>query len=425
MNKIDKFIRSKLAAFYVQYITRILNGVVILVLLPLFLTSEEIGLWFSIFALGFAANIADAGFTNIVLINVAKEKVDSSGNLQQFLAYISFTKRRIVFLYAPILFLITTTIFIKITPSETYIIIWIAYFTGTILMLLNSINLSILEGLGFVLTTTWIRTAIPIVNTVIICLCLTFNFGIWSLSCAILAQWFISKLLLSIMLKRHDVVIAMPPSSEFYRRSSIQNLMKRYGISWLSGYLQNHGIVPILALTNGLVLSGQVGILYNILRLSFGFSQVLVRKNLQEYSTNMIIHGYNKSKKIFIKDAVKSILAFSLFLAILNISIFLFRSLQIGQVSEYSNALPDFSLTLLSSLLWLLLGIVGIFALFFRTAGEEPYAVLGLIINTINSLILYFQMLVDISIYEVYLTMCVITTIYASLFMVKMRKRKV
>lgn len=424
MYNIKKFFSSKLAAFYIQYITRILNGVAIFTLLPIFLTTEQIGLWFTIFALGFAANIVDAGFTNIVLINVAKEKVDILGNLKNFLGYINFIKRKITFIYAPILFFITTIIFTTITLENTYLIIWVIYFIGTILMLLNAINLSILEGMGFVLTTTWIRTLIPIVNFMVIFYCLTIDLGLWALSCSIICQWLVSKLLLSMMLKRHNVVIDIPSSSEFHRRTEVQNLTKRYTLSWVSGYLQNHGIIPLLALTNGLDLSGQVGMLYNLLRLFFGFSNVLVRKNLREYSTNIIRHGYSLSKKIFIKDAIKSIMVFCLFVCMMNVFIYLSGIVEIEILGGYSKSLPDFNLTLLISLLWLLIGIVGTFAIFFRTAGKEIYAVLGLIINIVNLLILYLQKLINTTIYEVYSIMCILLMGYALIFIAKIAKEK-
>lgn len=420
----NKFFSSKLAAFYIQYITRILNGVAILTLLPIFLTTEEIGLWFSIFALGFAANIVDAGFTNIVLINVAKEKVDISGNLTQFLGYINFIKRKIVFIYAPILFFITTIIFTSITLDNGYFIIWIVYFIGTILMLLNAINLSILEGMGFILTATWIRTVIPIVNLFVVFYCLITGLGLWALSCSIVFQWLASKLLLSMMLNRYGVIINMPSTSDFHRQAELKSLMKRYTISWVSGYLQNHGIIPLLALTNGLALSGQVGMLYNLLRLSFGFSNVLVRKNLQEYSINMVQHGYYLSKKIFTKDAIISIMVFCLFVGTVNISIFLSGYVGLEKLNGYAKSLPDLTLTLLISLLWILIGISGTFSIFFRTAGKELYAVLGLTINILNLLIIYSQNLINTTIYEVYTMMCIFLMFYALLFIAKITERK-
>ncbi len=251
-----------------------ISGIITLVMIPLFLTKEQQGYWFTMTSLAALAMLAELGFFQITLqfaahefahLTLENDKVAGNEEYQKRLASLFVFCTKWALSVAAIAFpIILVTGFIFLSQNETgtaWGLPWVVYVVGSGVAFFGSALLYFLEGCNLVAAIQRLRLVIAAATMLIMWLGLVFRFGLYALSLSMLvgalygiwAVW-----------QRYGRLfrnfLAQSRSTGHPWGKHILGLLWRYALSWASGYFIFQ-IYPLLAFQfRGPVEAGKVGL---------------------------------------------------------------------------------------------------------------------------------------------------------------------
>ncbi len=257
---------------------RLISGPATLLLLPLFLSANAQGYWYTFISFTGLFFLADLGFSTIVLQYAAHEfahlRIDHghlSGreeNLIRLGAVFQLSIRwicMVVWVVALVVFLTGIPFFSARTEGVEWFIPWIIYVSAAAITLTNNLILSFFQGLGLVARCQFLGFVGAIVNTLVVVLLIVFKFDLYALAVSAIAGASLITCLLLISFRRTLSQLlhikanrAVLPLKDFFR------LLGRYAVSSLSGYLLSQIYTPIMFIFQGSDAAGRVGISLNL-----------------------------------------------------------------------------------------------------------------------------------------------------------------
>jgi hypothetical protein len=251
-----------------------LSGIFTLVLIPIFLTKEQQGYWFTMTSLAALAVMADLGFFQVTLQFAAHEfaylrfengeVVGSEDHKERLRSLFVFSARWTVLVSSfafPIILLIG---FLFLSQKKTEIawgIPWIVYVAGGGLTFFTSALLYFLEGCNLVAAIQKLRLFIGAVTMVVMWLGLVFRFGLYALSLSMLAGAAYGIYAIWRQYGRLFVAfLSAPRMARHSWRQQILGLLWRYALSWSSGYFIFQVYTPLAFQFYGPVEAGRVGL---------------------------------------------------------------------------------------------------------------------------------------------------------------------
>lgn len=365
---------------------KILSGPLFLIIIPLFLSEVEQGFWYTFISLSALSVFANLGFSTILLQFSAHEfahlKVQEDGSLSGDSVHLfrlsslwkfSMSWSVIVGFIAFIIILIFGLIFIglkKIDISWHYP--WLIYGGASFLVFLNSMALSFFEGCDDVKGAHGIRFKMGVI-TVLSAICFLYlDFGLYSLGYSVLISSIFGVLM--ICLSKRVVI------KQFYNLNSgvgnwkqeILPLLKRYSLSWVSGYFIFQAFTPLAFYFYGPVAAGKVGLTIAIFYAIFSISNVWL--TIITPKINIYI---SKSNRAHLNYFFKRSVFLSAFSFILGASIFFTAIKYIPMINFLNERLVPFFSILCVALGWFFQIFINAMAVYVRAHKVEPFVFLS------------------------------------------------
>lgn len=369
---------------------KIISGPMTLLFIPLFLTQEEQGYWYTFTSLAALAIFADLGFSTIILQFAAHEfaflKFKNNGeiegdyiHLRKLADFFRFSLKWLAIIITIVfpLIIIYGFYFINLKGDENIIwrIPWLIYVVSSAIVFLYSSLLYFFEGCNSVSKVEFIRFKISILTSSVILLGLFFKIKLYALALSLLVSFLYGLYMLyknfNIAMKQLWNISKTPYYSwkkEFF------SLMWRYALSWCSGYFIFQIFVPLSFKYYGSVFAGKVGLSISIWTAIMSISNIfLVSKT--PYLNMLISKRKWKEidgllKKIFIRTIGIYILGTICFYVIY---IILYDKLMIFQ------RLLDINFMVMLTFCWLLQLMVNVLATYLRAHKKEPLMYISIV----------------------------------------------
>lgn len=364
---------------------RLVTGPLLIILLPIFLSEEVQGFWYLMISLGAVAAFADFGFSNILLQFSAHEfaflKFDSSFdldgnevNLRRLASLFIFALKWTVVL---ILILFPITLFVGIfvmggfTSLGMWTMPWLIYCIGAVLTLSNGIFLSFFEGCNSVSKVQAIRLRIALVNTSLVTLGLIMDFGLYALSISLLVSSVFGLINLYLVFK--ITVNKFFDVARINRHGwglEIYPLLRKYIISWTSGYLIFQLFTPFAFYFFGAVEAGKVGMSIAIFTSIFSISNVWTTSVIPEINIAIAKLDFEGLHRIFNKYLIMAVWTY-----LIGSIIFYFLFFMIKTRYPFMERFVSLQSLVLLNVCWFAQLIVHNLAIYLRAYKEEPLLV--------------------------------------------------
>lgn len=381
----------------INQLWRLLSGPLLLILIPIYLSAEAQGYWYTFISLAALAIFADMGFSTILLQFSAHEfahlKFDenkifygSQKHLEKLATLLRFAIKWSSTLGLIAFPIILVTGFIILNQKQTeidWILPWIIYGFASIFVFVNSMLLSFIEGCNSVGEVQKIRFLIS-VATVLSTICLLF-FGteLYALSISLCIGALTGTIIILYRYINMLKQLFKLSSRVFYNWSKeIFPLIGKYSISWASGYFIFSIFTPIAFHYFGTIEAGKVGLSMAVCTAVFGIANIWMTIIIPKINMLVSQKKYEILDPIFKKHLILSIVTYILGIIVLFITITVFKE----YVPFGERLVSPFSLMIIS-IGWLLQIIVNSLALYMRAHKEEPLVIPSLVSGIYVSLI--------------------------------------
>ncbi len=379
---------------FVFQIFKILNGLVAILLLPLFLTSRNQGIWFLMLSFGSIILLFSASQNNIALIFGAHEfKKLATNNLKivgrqididNLSGFIKFSS--IFFLklltWLSLLVLISFIFYINEANSLNLILIFLIYVVGLYLYSLNFYILSYIESFNkveYAYKFKSILIATIIVSTIYF---LYSDYKLYALSlsvCITMLFWFIYFLY---KFKNHiKNIVNKKNQFNKYKKIIFLNYFKKNSFSMISGFLLFQIYTPIVYSFYGARYSGKVGLSIAIMTALFAISTSALHAKLPLVAKLISEKRYQEAYHIYFNASRSSLLIFILLLLFGSYLLF-----NVNFFNIYQNRVVDISSFFILSAAWFFQIIIYSLVMFTRMFKRELF-VIPTIVSSIYILI--------------------------------------
>ena len=277
----------------INQLWRIVSGPVLMILIPLFVTPEVQGFWYTFGSISALSVFADLGFTTIVCQFAAHEfaflafsdEFNISGPAQyrerlsslfRFILKWTFLVVGVVF---PLIFVVGYFLFIQKATGSIWLLPWLLYSIGAAFSFINGVIASFVQGCGQVANVQKIGLRQGICNTIVVLLCLILHFNLYALALGILLSNSIYALSLLLKYRIFFSNLLKQPKIKNNWGRDILGLLWKYAISWSSGYFIFQIYTPLMFQFHGPVEAGKVGITISLVSAIFNISNTWFTAN--------------------------------------------------------------------------------------------------------------------------------------------------
>jgi hypothetical protein len=372
---------------------KIISGPLTLVFIPLYLSPETQGYWFTFMSISALAVFADLGFTNIVLQFSAHEfahlsfdrnftAYGSAIHLKRLASFFKFTVRWCLMMSAlafPIILVAGIVIFTRKADQVLWTWPWVLYVAGSGINFFNNTLLSFFEGCNLVARVQRIRFEIAVINTVFVLSMLFFGAGLYALATAMcVSSLFIfvyirrvfGKFIRQLLLEAEGFVYSW--KKEFLR------LFWKYALSWSSGYFIFQIYTPLMFYYHGAIHAGKIGITMALWSAAFSISNVWIYSVTPKINIHVSRKEWNLLDSLVKKRIILSMLTF-----IAGASFFIVAYLTAGGYVEILDRIFSRFMTIIPLLClafaWLIQLFVNGIAVYLRAHKQEPLVVPSLV----------------------------------------------
>lgn len=259
----------------INQLYRLVSGPLMLLFIPLYLTQEEQGYWYTFSSVAALAVFADLGFSNIILQFAAHEfaflKFKEDGtiygdevHLHKLADFFRFSVKwlcKVTLVVFPII-VVAGYIFINQKNNENinWIVPWFVYSISSALVFVNSSLLSFFEGCNSVAKVQKIRFKIAVLTSCVVLSGLFLKIKLFALALSLIASASLGSFLIYKNYKSLIIQLWKISSVMFYSwNKEFLSLIWRYALSWGSGYFIFQLFVPLTFKYYGTIDAGKIG----------------------------------------------------------------------------------------------------------------------------------------------------------------------
>jgi len=266
---------------------RLVSGPLTLIFIPLFLSNEDQGFWYTFIGISALSIFADLGFTAIILQFSAHEfaflkfengeLVGNEYHLARISSLFRFVLRWttiVVLIVFPIIAIIGIIMFSDKSETNFWLLPWIIYLIASVGNFSCSVISSFVQGCQQVAKIQRIMLFSSAASTIVLIPLLYFHFGLYALALSLTLGVTVFILLLNreyntlfIQLLKHD-------GSRGNWRRELLPLLGKYAVSWASGYFCFQIYTPLMFQYKGAVAAGKVGITITLISAIYSISNV-------------------------------------------------------------------------------------------------------------------------------------------------------
>lgn len=368
---------------------KLFSGPLLLLLVPLYLTPEAQGYWFTFISLAALAVFADMGFSTILLQFSAHEFAylkfkpnkmleGEEKNLIRIASLFRFAIKwaaLMVLIIFPLVVLIGFFILDGKSESIYWKMPWLMYGLASVLVFLNSVALAFIEGCNNVGDAQKIRLKISIATVLITIFCLFFGLQLYALAVGLLSGGVVGFLLILLNYRcLINQLITYPVDENHFWSSEIMPLIWRYAISWISGYFIFSIFTPLVFHYHGSVEAGRVGLSIALWTAIFSISNIWITMILPKINILVSKKEYNVLNPLFYYHLQLSIGTFLLGCIVVFGIYFL-----IGDGFEFINRFVNIKSMVLLAISWLAQVVINTLAVYMRAHKVEPLVTISLL----------------------------------------------
>lgn len=370
----------------INQVWRIVSGPVTLLLIPLYLTPELQGYWFTILGLSMLIIFADLGFSNIILLFAAHEfaylhfdkdrKITGDeGHLKRLSSFFTFSMKWAVLVVILVIPVITafSMFLLSRRPSDVHWFApWLIYFITSVVIFLANLILCFFEGCDQVSLVNKLRAVISIAASLTMWAALVFRLNLFALALSSFFGAIVAVLI--IFFEFRGTIRQLYSAASHYAHDwgrEFFPLLGRYAISFASGYFIFQIYTPFMFYYHGPVEAGKVGISIALWNAIFFVANVWIISVTPRINIHVSRKEWAALDRLFVVRLALSCLTFLLG----AVAFFLFvyflreRSHLVGRIS--GRLLDDLSLTFLA-ISWFLQTIINSLAVYLRSHKQEP-----------------------------------------------------
>lgn len=379
--------------FFFQ-ISKILNGLVAIIFVPIFLTPYDQGLWFLMLSFGAILLLFSASQNSIALIFGAHEFRGLTLNGSQILgvqqdinslySYIKFSKLFFIKILSALATFTTVLFYFYIDEYNTFSLttIFSIYILGLFFYGLNFSLLSYIESFNAVEYANRFKSLL-ISSIIVLCIYFLYNdYNLYALALSMsvsMVFWFIYFLFKF----QNNIQNILSDKVHFsgHKKKIFLNYFKKNSFSMISGFLLFQIYTPVVYYFYGSEYSGKVGLSITVMTALFAISLTVLHAKLPYIIKLISNKNYEEAYKIYFNISKVSIAIFTLFLLLglhllFNVEFF----------SIYKNRVVELSPFIILSLAWFLQLIVYFLVTFIRIFKRELF-VIPTIVSSIYILI--------------------------------------
>ncbi|MHB9148392.1 MAG: hypothetical protein ACYC2U_08550, partial [Candidatus Amoebophilus sp.] len=324
--KLNQVFTKDIINSYENQLWRIISGPLVLLLIPLFITPEIQGFWYTFSSISALSIFADLGFTTIILQFSAheyahlkiNEKLEIEGpekyirRLASLFRFVVKWAEGLVAIAFPSIFLVGYILFIQKANVIVWLFPWILYSIGAAIGFFSSVLASFIQGCDQVSIVQKQSFYAAIINTIVLFSSLFLQFGLFAIS---LTLFVANSCYLLFLLKKFNKFIkqllaAMPDDTNW--KADIFKLLWKYALSWSSGYFIFQVYTPFMFQFHGPVEAGRVGISISLAVAAFSISNTWLSANNPKINMLVAKKDWHKLDKEFKKDLLLALSTYCL-----------------------------------------------------------------------------------------------------------------
>lgn len=404
MKNIKKFIISLFQpdafATFLNYILKIFLNPIIVFFVPIFLSENQQGYWYTFGSIAALTNLADLGFTSIMTQYVAHEytylQLDKSQklfigleqNIKRMSSLFKFTVRWMSKVLSVVLVLITFAGFIMFSGGNDGIrwwVPWILYAISSVYNFASQVALSFFEGCDQFAITQRIQTFAGIIHCVATIGLLVAGMGLYALCIPLFLKGSLTFLLIG---KYFGTSLAQlwneERNEEIAWGKEIIPLLGRYAVSWGAGYFSFQIYNPLAFSLFGPSAAGKVGYSLSIVQAIYSVSNAWSLISIPKY--NMAV----EKKEWFRMDSLlKRNLAYSSIVYAIGIfALYLTQKIPFMEKLIWSRVLSGQAVFVLCASYYTLVLSYAI-STYLRAHKKEPYMMVSVVSGAGSALLTY------------------------------------
>lgn len=388
----------------INQLWRLLAGPALLILIPLYLSAEAQGYWYTFVSLAALAVFADMGFSTILLqfsahefahLNFEPDKTlsGSQKHLERLATLLRFAMKwsgGMGLIAFPIILVVGFVILDQKQTQIHWVLPWVIYGLASVFVFVNGMLLSFIEGCNSVGEVQKIRFLISVTTVLSTVLLLLIGSELYALAISLCIGALSGTILILYRYVNMLKQLYKLGFSFFHDwKREILPLVGKYAISWMSGYFIFSIFTPIAFHYYGVIEAGKVGLSIAVCTAIFGIANIWMTIIIPKMNILVSQKDYEILDPIFKKHLILSVVTYTLGVIALFTIITVFK-----EYAPFDERLVSpFSLMLIS-MAWFLQIIVSGYAVYIRAHKEEPLVipsfVSGIYISLITLLIAIF-----------------------------------
>ncbi|WP_342620638.1 hypothetical protein [Rhodoferax sp. GW822-FHT02A01] len=369
-------------AFFNQ-IARLIAGPVLLVVLPLYLSPEAQGYWFSIMGLAALTLFADLGFSTLILQFAAHEFAHLSFDAQKRFVGSDAQVRKMASLFVfalkwggmaavtvfPVIALVGYAVLNKGNTSLGWQGPWFLYCLASVLVFFNSIALACLEGCNGVGVIQKIRYQSALISTAILIAGLIGGLELYALALAsLLSGIYVVVRIIRLFGDTFRQIWMLGRGGAYRWGKEIFPLLWKYAVSWISGYFIFQMFTPLAFYEYGPIEAGKVGLSIAIWMAIFGIANTWMVIITPKMNMLMSERKYEELNALFNRNLLLSLLTYVAGTLVFFAAAWLFHQ----ELGFLLNRIASAISLLILALIWLMQIPINSYALYMRAQKMEP-----------------------------------------------------
>jgi len=370
---------------------KIISGPAMLIFIPLFITPQIQGFWYTFSSLAALTVFADLGFTTIVTQFSAHEyahlkfntdtrlfegeelAIKRIGSLLRFVIKWALSVSAVGF---PIILSVGFLMFSGKGNDVNWAIPWGIYVLSSGLSFTTGSILSFFEGCSQIAAIEKNKFTSAVASTLLTLSFLYFHFGLYSLAFTsiIAATLNITLLYLRFGKLIRQMLSASKGFVVNWRKDFLQ-LIWKYAISWSSGYFIFQIYTPLMFQFHGSVEAGKVGISIALVTAAFSISNVWMYVANPQLNMLASLKDWANMDKLLLKSIILSVGTFALG----GIFILLVMYFYSGSISALKRFLGIVPMSILLAA-WIIQIVINGLAMYLRAHKKEPMVVISVLL---------------------------------------------
>lgn len=380
--KLKNFLTHDFRQTAINQVWRLISGPLLLLFIPLYLSAEAQGYWYTFVSLAALAVFADMGFSAILMLFSSHEfahlkfsadyrLVGDEKHIKRLATLWTFSLKWsgiMACLVFPVVLTIGFLILSGKDLSVEWVLPWVIYGLASIIVFINSMALSFIEGCDSVGDIQKIRLKISMANVAVTLLLLLLGVSLYALAFSLLTASVVGCAM--IVGRYRQLFLQLFNEAKGAQQSwfkEIRPLMWRYAVSWVSGYFILSIFSPVAFHYYSPVQAGKVGLSIAVCTAIFAIANIWVGIITPKISMLVAKKDYLSLNSIFFRHLFLAALTYVAGILVLYLILrYLHGVIPVGD-----------RLVGLQSLMFLALGwffqlLINALAIYMRAHKEEP-----------------------------------------------------